>query len=145
MVKTFYREYVLLVDLPTGEKKGDHFFFHVDNSDYTKVWYELGSKSEYSGNWHSGIGNGKCKLEIDQMLPKFFKPVGKPEAFYPPFPSEEKFGEFYFLLGESRFTRSVDEIRAIEPIFESEEYWKGCYDLLKKMYNEKYFGNEKGT
>lgn len=139
MFKTYYNEYELLVDLPTGEKKGDHFFFHVSNDDCNRIWYQVGELHEIlTKKWYQSWSTTGVKLKIEQMTPNFFKPIGEPRNLYPTFPTIDKIEEFIYLVGETKLVNSVDEIRAIKPIFYSEEYKNACYELLKSMYNKKY-------
>lgn len=143
-MKSYYKEYELLVDLPTGEKKGSHFFFHVSNDNDTKIWYQVGKLSEYStqeNKWYSDWESKGIKLSIEQMTSNFFKPIGEPKPLYPKFPNKEEIKEFYSLVGESRLVNSVDEVRAINQVFYSEEYYNACYDILKKMYEDKFFNS----
>lgn len=138
-MKKFFKEYELLIDLPTGEKKGDHFFFHVENSFEQKIWYQKGKLSDFDKTkWYEDYKSTGVKLSIEQMKEPFFKSVSKELDFYPPFPDKEKIKEFYHLIGESRLVNSVDTIRAINEIFYSDEFYNDVYELLKQKYNQKH-------
>ena len=143
-MKHYNDEYVLLMDLPTGEKKGDHFFFCNNGSE---VFYQVGKTmyGEYGfkptigeDKWYRDQDDKKTKISIDEMTSNFFEPIGESLPLYPPFPDKEDFKEYYYLLGESRLVDSVDVVRAVNEIFYSDEYYDACYELLKNMYNEKF-------
>ena len=135
-----HREYELLIDLPSGEKKGSRYFMKTKGED-AKVEFVLGTYSEHSDTWYSySVDRTKTTFSVEQVMDeKFFKPHGKKVPIVPKFPSYKKIDEFYHLIGENRLVDDVDEVRAINPIFYSEEFKKGVYDLLRKMYKKKYF------
>ena len=137
-MKTYHNEYELLIDLPTGEKKGDHFFFHNEES---KIWYQVGKLSSYStreNTWYKNCNANGSKIPLKGMTSDFFKPIGEARPLYPPFPSKKKIKEYYNIIGDPCLVDSVDEVRAINEVFYSEEYYNACYETLKKMYNLKF-------
>ena len=75
-MKKFHKEYELLIDLPTGEKKGDHFFYNVENSFEQKIWYQKGRLSDFDKTkWYPDYKSTGVKLTMGQMKEPFFIPV----------------------------------------------------------------------
>lgn len=133
----YHQKYKLLVDLPTGQKAGQEVVKHVNDKSefvfYFCKWDVFWEKWGYSPDFT------QCCFTLEQVQNnKFFKPLGEAFDLVLPFPSKEKIKEFYYLLGESRLVDSVDEIRLINPVFYSDEFYDGIYELLKKSYNKKY-------
>ena len=119
-MKTYYNEYKLLIFLPTGEKRGDHFFFHNNGS---KIWYQVGKLSDFSSiknTWHKDHESIGSKIPIEGMTKDFFKPIGKARPLYPSFPSKKKIKDFYQLVGDPILLDSVDEVRAINEVLKIE-------------------------
>ncbi len=130
-MKQYHERYLLLVDLPSGQKKGD-VFRRKTGEDNVLYWV---AENSPRGNMRSPV------FTLDQMTQKkFFEPIGKPYDLILPFPSREDLKEYFSLLGEARCVNSVDFVRLINPIFDSDEFENAVYELLKKMYNEEYFG-----
>ena len=128
----YHSYYKLLIDLPSGQKKG-HILAKRVGSDYSLYWAFQGQDDD-RGGVKSPI------FTIDQMQQaEFFEPVGEPQDLVLPFPDKMKIGEYLYLVGETRLVPTVDQIRLIAPIFESDEFYNAVYELLKKMYNDKYF------
>ena len=69
---------------------------------------------------------------------QFFKPIGEAKDLMLPFPSKDEIQEFYYLIGENKLVADVDQVRLINPIFYSDEFYDAVYELLKNMYNKKY-------
>ena len=129
----YYSKYMLLIDLPTGQKKGTLFHKRCDKNNEL-YWTEA-----------DGLGGNKKGSPIFTLAQmeqaEFFAPIGEANDLILPFPDKMKIGEYYYLIGDSRLMNSVDQVRLIDPIFFSEEFYDAVYELLKKMYNEKYFPN----
>ncbi len=130
-MKRYYEKYTLLVDLPSGQEKGTIFYKRC-NQDGVLYWTE--------SNGYGGDSSKSPKFNVEQMgQKKFFAPIGEPKDLILPFPSREDLKEYFSLLGEARCVNSVDLVRLINPIFDSDEFENAVYELLKKMYNEEYF------
>ena len=130
-MKQYHEKYTLIVDLPSGQKKGD-VFRRRTGEDNVLYWI---AEARSTRDTRSPI------FTLDQMeQKKFFEPIGKPYDLILPFPSREDLREYFSLLGEARCVNSVDLVRLINPIFDSDEFENAVYELLKKMYNEEYFG-----
>lgn len=128
----YYREYKLLVDLPTGHKAGRLLRPFTDNTNIMRFYF-----TNEDGSY--GLEHDGLSFDIDQIQNTyFFKSIGKPYPFVKPFPNKNKIKEFYYLIGESRLVPDVDEIRLINPIFYSDDFYDDVYELLKKKYNEYY-------
>mgnify|MGYP000364264815 FL=1 len=129
----YHQKYMLLVNLPTGQKKGTLFHKRCDQN------------NELYWTQSDGLGGNKKGAPVFTLAQmeqaEFFEPVGEPMDLFLPFPDKMKIGEYYYLIGDSRLMNSVDQVRLIDPIFFSEEFYDAVYELLKKMYNEKYFPN----
>lgn len=133
----YHQKYKLLVDLPTGQKAGQEVVKHVNNISEIRFYFcKWGSFLE---KWsYDPIYDGMSfSLEQVQQA-EFFEPLGEALDLILPFPSKEDISQFYRLLGERKLVQSVDEIRLIDPVFNSEEFYEGVYELLKIMYNKKY-------
>ncbi len=133
----YYQKYKLLVDLPTGEEAGQEVVKHVN--DKSEIVYYFCKWDDFWINWgYVPDFTGLC-FTLDQVQnSKFFKPVGKAFDLVLPFPTKDEIKDFYYLIGENRLVNDVNEIRLINPIFYSDEFYDGVYELLKKLYNKKY-------
>jgi hypothetical protein len=133
----YHQKYKLLVDLPTGQKVGHEVVKHVNENSEMKWWFC--DWDDFWKKWSYNPDFSQSSFTLEQVQnTNFFEPMGKSFNFILPFPSKEKIKEFYYLIGESRLVNSVDEVRLINPIFYSDEFYDGVYELLKKLYNEKY-------
>lgn len=133
----YHQKYKLLVDLPTGQKVGQEVVRYVN--DKSKIVFYFCKWDDFLEKWGYNPDFSQSCFTLEQVQnTKFFKPIGKAFDLILPFPTKDKIGEFYYLIGERRLVSSVDEIRLIDPVFYSDEFYDGVYELLKKMYNEKY-------
>jgi len=143
MMKTYYKEYELLIDLPSGEKKGTHFFTsHIISE---QIFYKPGTLNSFCDTGWIGIPPNERSViyESVNMTPNFFKPIGDTYPLYPKFPNKHEIKNMYYLIGENRLNDLIDEIRAINNIFYSDDFYDSVYNLLKDMYNKKYYPNKK--
>jgi len=136
----YYQRYKLLVDLPTGQIAGQELLLHVSNEEepqmkwYFCVWDAILEKwSSYKVDY-KGLSFTLEQIQNTQ----FFKPISEAKDLVLPFPNKEEIQEFYYLIGENKLVADVDQVRLINPIFYSDEFYDGVYELLKRMYNEKY-------
>ena len=137
-MKQYHEKYALLVDLPSGHKKGT-IFHRTTGQDNVLYWAAADTHHPLRRDMKSPI------YTLEQMeQKKFFEPVGQPFDLILPFPSQEDLKEYFSLLGEPRLVNSVSIVRLINPVFQSDEFENAVYELLKKMYNEKYFGTGGG-
>lgn len=133
----YHQKYKLLVDLPTGQKVGQEVVKHVN--DKSEIVYYFCKWDKYWEKWGYDPDFSSFSFTLEQMQnTKFFEPIGEAFDLILPFPDKEEIDAFYHLIGENRLVTDVDEIRLINPVFYSDEFYDGVYELLKKMYNEKY-------
>jgi hypothetical protein len=135
----YHQRYQLLKDLPTGHKKGQELCLNVSNETEPKMkWYFVFWDKMFE-KWGYDIDYKGLSFDLEQIQNKeFFKPIGKASDLILPFPTKEKISEFFYLIGESRLVASVPEVRLISPIFYSDEFYNSVFEILKKMYDDKY-------
>jgi hypothetical protein len=136
----YHTNYELLKDLPTGQKAGQELRVQVSNDTEPEMKFYFCFWDTLFNKWDSlKLDYKGLSFTLEQIQNKeFFKPIGKARDLILPFPSKTKIKEFYNLVGENRLVTSVDEVRLINPIFYSNEYYDAVYGVLKKMYNKKY-------
>lgn len=123
---------LLRADTVSGEIK---YYFVKKRSEETPKW---SSSDEYGYEKH-----GDTIFSLEEIRnEKFFEPIGEWVDLFPKFPSIKKLEEYLYLVGETRLVSSVDFIRAVGPVFYSEEYKNACYKILKEMYENKYFNQK---
>lgn len=133
----YYQKYKLLVDLPTGEVKGHEVVKHVN--DESEINYYFCAWDNFFKRWSDTPNFNKTSFTLEQVQnTEFFEPIGESRDLILPFPDRGRIENFYYLIGENRLVNSVDEIRLINPVFYSDEFYDGVYELLKKLYNKKY-------
>ena len=138
----YHQRYELLKDLPTGHKKGQELVLNVSNETEPKMKWYFVLWDKMFNKWGYDIDRDSLSFSLDQIQNKeFFKPIGKAKDLILPFPTKKEISEFFNLIGENRLVSSVPEVRLISPIFYSDAFYNSVYELLKKMYNEKYFGD----
>lgn len=133
-MKTYNTRYKLKQDLP-GYEKGRELGVEVRKGNLQWrffEWDDLFNKWGYKTT-------GEIHFSIEEIQDtRFFEPIGAVRDVIPKFPNKDKIKDYYYLIGEARQESSVDIIRSVDPIFESDEFYDGVYELLKEIYNKKY-------
>lgn len=135
----YYQKYKLLKDLPTGHRKGQELCLNVSNDNEPKMRWYFVKWDDFFKKYGYDIERQGLSFDLEQIQNiGFFESIGKAQDLILPFPNKEEISEFFYLIGESRLVTSVPEVRLISPIFYSDEFYDAVYEILKKMYNDKY-------
>lgn len=130
----FYHNYKLKKNTPKYNKgwpltwngSGEKFYFKLPSE-----WKHDNVKPSIYSDFES---NGYTVDEIQNK--EFFEPVGKERDFIPSFPDKEKIKEYVYLEFETRLVDCVDECRAMNKLFDSNEFKNDLYNFVKTKYNK---------
>ena len=136
----YYQGYELIEEIPTGQKVGQRLGLHISNTENPEMKYYFFLWDTLFKDWDSiNLDYDGVSFTFEQIQnKKFFKPIGNPKELILPFPTKKEIVKYYYLIGENRLVADVDQVRLINPIFYSDEFYNAVYNLLKKMYNTKY-------
>lgn len=143
-MKKIYKKYQLLQDLPT-KKAGRCIYFQNEDEKY---YFKLLNKEFYNDtidpeeeSLYIDRKSESYSLEEVKNNKKFFKPIGELFDLIPKFPSFSDFfdnSDGHFYIGETRHNGLCHFCCKLKKIITSNEYEKSCYELLKKLYSQKF-------